>query len=188
MHALLIYLRSQSCAAGVPLLLCIFTPAFSAFADESKGAERQDEPEKKQAPSFTLPNAQDGLTRVKWPRDKIMYLSIGDQGGSDQVQAWTKAVKERFGDRLEYQSIAWLEAIPNNLRSTVETIIKTTYDWVLMDWAGTVADRYDAKAGTANVYIIDTDGTLLAHFTGAVTEACLDEVEAFVAEASDAAA
>lgn len=170
---------------AVALLLCMGL-SVTAVADSSTDGSDKTEPNTKQAPSFTLPNTDDGLTRVKWPREKIVYLSIGDQGGSDQVQAWTNAVKERMGDRLEYLSIAWLEAIPSNLKGAVETIIKSTYPWVLLDWAGTAAKRYEAKAGTANVFIIDTDGTILKHYTGAVSDARLDEVEDVVAEAGDA--
>lgn len=135
------------------------------------------------APSFTLPDAQEGMTRIKWPRDKVVYLSIGDQGGSSEVQAWAAAVKKRFGDHLEYVSVAWLEAIPDALKGTVKAIIKRQYEWVLMDWAGTVADRYDAAAGKANVYLIDTDGTILVHFAGKVTDERLDEVNALVTNA-----
>jgi len=129
------------------------------------------------APNLTLPNTQDGLTRVKWPREKFTLVTFGDQGGSNEVQAWAKAVRTRFGDALDYVAIAWLEAIPGNMKSTVETIIKTQHPKTLMDWSGSAADRFECKPGRANVFLVAPDGRILVAQTGPMPDDMLDRLE-----------
>src|SRR5690349_19984169 len=44
-------------------------------------------PAAEKAPNFTLPNAQDGMTRVKWPREKATFVTFGEQASQASTQA-----------------------------------------------------------------------------------------------------
>jgi hypothetical protein len=113
------------------------------------------------APNFTLPNAQDGLTRVKWPRDKAVFLTFGEQASQTAIQAWSKRMRKTYGDRMEYYGVAWLDEIPANLLPTAKTVIKTTHPDVLMDTSGSCADRYKCRRGKVNAFVIAPSGEIL---------------------------
>lgn len=135
------------------------------------------------APSLTLSNTQGGLTRVKWPRKKVVFLTMGDRAAQKMTQAWAQPIHEKYGDHLEYVPIAMLKAVPSAMKLAAETMIKTQYKEVLMDWSGVAAERYMARPGLANVYLIGKDGTMLAEYHTEVSDAKLAEVDALIAAA-----
>ncbi len=132
------------------------------------------------APNFTLPNAQAGLTRVKWPREKVVFLTFGEQASQTAIQAWSKRLKDTYNDRMEFVGVAWLARVPKEMHGAAETIIKATYPEVLMDKTGSCADRYKCKPGEVNAFVIAPDGSILKRIHEPITEERFAEVERIV--------
>lgn len=129
------------------------------------------------AANFTLANAQDGLTRVKWPREKAVFLTFGEQASQVPIQAWSKRVRDTFGDRIDYVGVAWLESVPPSLLQTAKTVIKTSHPEVLMDTSGSAAKRYNCRAGEVNAFLIAPDGEILLRIHEAMTDEQFAELE-----------
>lgn len=132
------------------------------------------------APNFTLPNAQAGLTRVKWPREKVVFLTFGEQASQTAIQAWSKRMKDTYGDRMEFVGVAWLARVPKEMHGAAETIIKATYPEVLMDKTGSCADRYKCKPGEVNAFVIAPDGSILKRIHEPMTDESFAEVKKLV--------
>lgn len=132
------------------------------------------------APNFTLPNAQAGLTRMKWPREKPVFLTFGEQASQTAIQAWSKRMKDTYGDRMEFVGVAWLARVPKEMHGAAETLIKATYPEVLMDKSGSCADRYKCKPGEVNAFVIAPDGTILKRIHEPMTDERFAEVQKLV--------
>jgi len=152
-------------------MLTVFVAAAST-ADEPAATT-----EKEIAPNFTLQNAQDGLTRIKWPREKALFLTFGEQASQEPTQAWSKRMRETYGDRMEFVGIAWLDQIPANMLSTAQTIIKTTHPEVLMDTSGSCAQRYQCQRGKVNAFVIAPSGEILKRIHEPMNDDLVAEVD-----------
>jgi len=128
------------------------------------------------APNFTLPNPQSGMTRVKWPREKAVFLTFGEQASQVPIQAWSKRIKETYTDRMEYVGIAWLEFVPAELHPAAEAVIKASHPDVLMDKSGSCAQRFQCRKGLVNAFVIAPDGTILKRIHEPMTEESFAEV------------
>ena len=150
--------------AGV-IALCALASAFAAFADDAEKPLK-----KEKAPRFTLRDSHDEPFGFIFPVKKPVLLTFADQGGHEQMDAWTEPLLKRYGDRIEHRAVAWLEEIPSLMHGAVEKIIQQTYSWVLLDWTGAVAKRYRCKASAANVFLISRDGFILFEHHGKMTK------------------
>lgn len=169
--------------AIVPLLLL----GIHALADDSENTSAQPTVEQaapppspvaaEKAPNFTLPNAQAGMTRVKWPREKAVFLTFGEQASQTAIQAWSGKMKEHYGERMEFVGVAWLERVPQELHVAAEAFIKANNPDVLMDKSGTCAQRYQCKPGIVNAFVIAPDGTILKRIHEPMTDEGFAAVE-----------
>ena len=147
------------------IALCALTSAFAGFADDTEKPLK-----KEKAQRFTLMDSHDEPFAFMFPVEKPVLLTFADQGGHEQMDAWTEPLLERYGDRIQHRAVAWLEAIPSLMHGAVEKIIQQSYDWVLLDWNGAVAKRYRCKANAANVFLISRDGFILFEHHGKMTK------------------
>ena len=152
------------------LALSVWIVAFAGFADEGGQA-----PKKEKAPRFTLMDSDDEPFGFTFPYERPVLLTFADQGGHEEMDAWTEPLLERYGERIEHKAVAWLEEIPSLMRTAVLKIIQQSYDWVLLDWNGAVAKRYRCKANGANVFLISKDGYILFEHHGKATKKRLNE-------------
>jgi len=143
--------------------------AFSGFANDVEKPLK-----KEKTPRFTLMDSHDEPFVFTFPVEKPVLLTFADQGGHEQMDAWTQPLLERYGDRIDHRAVAWLEAIPSLMRGAVEKIIQQSYNWVLLDWDGAVAKRYRCKANGANVFLVSTDGFILFEHHGKMTKERLE--------------
>jgi hypothetical protein len=129
------------------------------------------------APNFTLQNTQDGLTRIRWPREKAVFLTFGEQASQSQIQAWSKRMRETYTGRIDFVAVAWLDQIPANLLPAAQTVIKTSHPEVLMDTSGSCAERYQCKRGQVNAFVIAPGGEILKRIHEPITEERFAEVQ-----------
>lgn len=170
------------------LALAAMSPA---FADETsqkdsppspkpQAPSSAEKPTVEKAPNFTLPNAQDGMTRVKWPREKAAFVTFGEQASQAATQAWTGKMRATYGDKVDFVPVAWLARLPQELHTAAATVIKASYPDVLMDKSGSCAQRYDCKPGQVNAYVIAPDGTILKRIHEPMTDELFGEVAKLV--------
>jgi hypothetical protein len=155
-------------ASILPILFILSIPLSAA-----------DEPaaEKEIAPNFTLPDSNKGLIRVKWPREKPVFLTFGEQASQIPIQAWSERMKKEYPGRIDFIGVAWLEAVPENMHVAAETVIRTTRPDVLLDKSGSCAKRYQCKPGGVNAFLIAPDGTILKRIHEEITEERFQSVQ-----------
>ncbi len=116
------------------------------------------------------------MTRVKWPREKAVFLTFGEQASQAAIQAWSSRMKTHFGERMEFVGIAWLEFVPAELHSAASAVIKASHPDVLMDKSGSCAKRYNCRKGEVNAFVIAPDGAILKRIHEPMTEERFAEV------------
>lgn len=134
-------------------------------------------PATEKASNFTLPNAQDGMTRVKWPREKAVFLTFGEQASQTAIQAWSARMLERYGARIDFVGVAWLQSLPEAMLPAAAAVIKVSHPDVLMDKTGSCAQRFGCKAGQVNAFVVAPDGTVLARIHEPMTEENFARIE-----------
>jgi len=138
--------------------------------------------EQKKAPRFALSDSYDKEFMLSFPRETPVFLSFADREAGDGVNVWRDSLKERYGDKLEFQAVAWLEGLPSLMHGPVKKIIRDSYDWVLLDFSGTASNSYGAKPSVPNVFIISADGFVLWEHRGAATPEGLQALYDFLDE------
>jgi hypothetical protein len=177
----------QGARAIALLVLATLSPAFADDTSKKEPpppakSETPAAPAKPadKAPNFTLPNAQDGMTRVKWPREKAAFVTFGEQASQAATQAWTGKMRATYGDKLDFVPVAWLARLPEELHTAAAAVIKASYPDVLMDKSGSCAQRYECKPGQVNAYVIAPDGTILKRIHEPMTDELFGEVAKLV--------
>lgn len=148
------------------------------------------------ASAFSLEDQFEKVHSFGFPRNKPLVFSIADPGGAKDAPVWTDAVKEKYGDRIAFWSMANLSFIPALARSSARLGIRaTSKDPVLCDWDGAVSEGLKSKKGHANIIVISKSGTILHRTSGEATaeklkkayeaiDSALEESENATADAS----
>jgi peroxiredoxin len=127
------------------------------------------------APEFTLQDQQKKTVSLKHYEDRVVVLIASDKEGSSQNAAWTKAIKEKYADRVAVQGIADVSSVPFFLKGKIRHDFKKDADSILLDWKGEVFKAYGLTKGVSNVILIDKDGTIRHLSSGSASpEAVLD--------------
>ena len=92
------------------------------------------------------------------------------------MENWIKPLYDRYTDRVDIQGVAELAAVPKFARGIARGIIDGMVEQpILLDWTGNVSQQFGAQKQTANVYVISTEGYILAQASGT---AQLDKLKA----------
>lgn len=86
-------------------------------------------------------------------------------------------MKERYGERIEFVGVAWLQTLPEAMHAAAAAVIKATHPDVLMDMTGSCAARFGCEAGAVNAYVVAPDGTILLKIHEALTDERFAKVE-----------
>ncbi len=124
--------------------------------------------------SFELRDQYDIAHKISFPATTVTVMTVADRKGSEQVDGWIAPLKKRYGGRIAIEGVADMSKVPGLLRSMVRERFKKrrTYP-VMLDWDGPVARGFHYHKDEANVFVIDRDGRITGHFTGATNEAAL---------------
>jgi hypothetical protein len=124
--------------------------------------------------SFELRDQYDIARKISFPATNVTVVTVADRKGSEQIDGWIAPLKERYGGRIDIQGVADMSKVPGLLRSMVREQFKKrrTYP-VMLDWDGRVARGFNYHKDEANVFVIDRDGRITGHFTGAANEIVL---------------
>lgn len=128
-------------------------------------------------PAFTLVDQHGVTNHFTLPRTNLSFIVWADQKGSDQLEKWIQPVHDRHGGAVAILGVADLGAVPGLLRPMVRrAFVKNVTHPVLLDWTGGVTKLFRPVPKVANIYLVRTNGAVLAHWSGAATKAQLEEV------------
>lgn len=142
-------------------------------------AEKTEAPDT--VPSFTLEDQFQKSHTFEFPRAKPLVFSIADPGGAKDAPQWTKAVKEKYGKRIDFWSMANLTFIPSAAHGVARAGIRaTSKDPVLCDWDGEVSAHLKSQKGKANIIVVSVTGEIQHRVSGKVEDEKLDKLYAII--------
>ncbi len=128
-------------------------------------------------PEFSLEDQHQRLHQYRLPRPRLSVLTVADRKGSDQVEAWVRALKARYAARLDVDGIADVSVIPKPFHALVRRGFKSRLTYpVMLDFDGQVVKALAIEKGKANVYVVQPDGQVLLRVTGVADAAALRRV------------
>ena len=165
------------------LLVALIPVSWGALADDAAVEDT--------ASAFSLEDQFEKLHSFAFPQDKPLVFSIADPGGAKDAPVWTDAIKEKYGERIAFWSMANLSFMPAVARATARLGIRaTSKDPVLCDWDGAVSAGLKSKKGHANIIVISKSGTILHRTFGKPTDEKLakayEAIDSALAESEDA--
>lgn len=140
------------------------------------------------AKPFTLQDQYEKDHTLKFPRRKPLVISVADPGGAKDAPIWTDNIKSKYGNRIDFWSMANLSFIPEVGHGAARIGIKaTSKESVLCDWDGAVSLALKAKKGQANIIVITRSGVILHRVSGTATEGKLQQTHEAISNALEAA-
>lgn len=131
-------------------------------AKPDTSAKADDDSALQQAPEFTLEDQFRKSHTIEYPTDKASIFVLADKQGSKQVEAWIRAVYDKFQDRVNIRGIALLKGVPSALQPTIRYLFKKQVDYpVMLDWEGKVTESFAFKPGIACVFVVNADGSIV---------------------------
>jgi len=128
-----------------------------------------------QAPDFTLKDADENSYSLSEMRGKTIVLLIGTREAQKEGDKWILAIDK---DYKQYQNLTYY--LIADLRGLPFFVTKGMVKWgvrrenlpfkTLLDWDGKTAERYKAKKGLPNLFIIDRNGKLAYSFSGKLSD------------------
>ena len=124
--------------------------------------------------AFALPDQYDDLHRISFPATQVTVLTVADRKGSEQIDGWMAPLRERYAGTIAITGIADMSRAPRLLRSMLREKFRQHFKYpVMLDWDGAVSRDFHYQKDKANLFVIDREGRVTGHFTGATNEAVL---------------
>jgi predicted transcriptional regulator len=122
-----------------------------------------------QAVPIVLSDQYDHPFQLADLRGSIVVLIVGDRSGSNFMDAWGHALRERYKPQdypqLKRVFVANLSSVPGFLHGFVKRKFLAKdpshpASPVLLDWQGAIARNYGFRDNVTNVYVVDRDGII----------------------------
>ena len=121
--------------------------------------------------SFELPDQFGQRHAVTFPRERPVLLLVGDRKGSEEVDGWIEPLKSRWGQVADIVGVADVDGVPRLFRGRLaDSIRKSRPKPVMLDFDGTITKALACRGKTANVFVLDRTGRVLASVTGVAGE------------------
>ncbi len=125
---------------------------------------------------------------LAFPRTNVVVLTIADQDGSVQIDAWIAVIKSRYAGRVELRGLAHGGGAPSFLQGRIRRKFQQARPHpVMLDWSGEVCRAFGYEPRVANVLVLDRSGRIRARAAGVATESrqqnIFAAVDAVLAEA-----
>jgi hypothetical protein len=128
-------------------------------------------------PDFELRDQFGNLRAYRFPKSRVTVMTLADQRGSEQLEAWISQIFQRFGRKIDIDGIADLSSVPSPLRGAVRALFRSQLNYlVLMDWDGRVVKRFAPQKGIANIYVINRDGRIVCRAAGPIDSVAFADV------------
>ncbi len=128
------------------------------------------------ATDFTLQDQYEKTVSLKQYEGSIVVMIASDKEGSAQNAAWTKAIKDKYADRLAIQGIADVSSVPFFLKGKIRNDFKKDGESILLDWKGEVFKAYGLTKGVSNVILVDKDGMVRHRTSGGISPGAVQEL------------
>lgn len=129
------------------------------------------------ADGFVLKDQYNKTHSYGFPKEKVSVLLFADYKGHSQLEPWLRPLYNRYRDNINIHGVADLSAVPGILQDMVRNAFRKQLDYpVMLDWRGTVSDRYAYQKGLANLLVINCAGKINLRLNGAATDAKLQSV------------
>jgi hypothetical protein len=113
------------------------------------------------AAGFVLKDQYNNTHAYGFPKEKVSVLLFADYKGHSQLEPWIRPLYDRYRDGIHIHGVADLSAVPGILRGMVRNAFRKQLDYpVMLDWRGTVSDRYAYQKGLANLLVINCAGEI----------------------------
>ncbi len=127
--------------------------------------------------------------RLSFPATNVTILTIADRKGAEEVDGWIAALKPLYAGRADFRGLADVAAVPKWLHARVRARFQQTRRYpVMLDWSGDVCTLFGYQPGTANLVIIDRDGSIRARICGSASPATVASARAALEAALSPAA
>jgi hypothetical protein len=118
-------------------------------------------------PEFSLEDQHQNLHHYRFPRARHSVLTLADRKGSAQIEGWVRALKARYGKKLDVDGVADVSIIPKPFHGLVRSGFKSRLSYpVMLDFGGQVVKALDHEQDKANIYIVQPDGQIVLHVAG----------------------
>jgi len=128
------------------------------------------------APEFTLRDQYEKTVSLKQYEGRIVVLIASDKEGKAQNSAWTKAIRDKYADRVAVQGVADVSSVPFFLKGKIRSDFKKDPESILLDWKGEVFKAYDVTKGVSNVILIDRQGMVRHQTSGSASPEAVQEL------------
>lgn len=145
------------------------------FALQDAGASAENAIGEK-AMVFTLQDQYEKTVSLRQFAGRIVVLIASDKEGSAQNASWTRAIRDRYVDRVAVQGIADVSSVPFFLKGKIRHDFKKDADSILLDWKGEVFKAYGLTKGVSNVILIDKDGMIRHRASGSASSEAVKEL------------
>ncbi len=126
----------------------------------------------------------DASQTLSFPTTNIVFLTIADKAGSEQLAAWITPVKHRFGERIDIRGIADVSPVPRLLRNLVRKKFRELQAYpVMMDWTGDAVKAFTSVPEKANVLVLNGRGEILLRTSGPASERAVQDLCAVIERA-----
>jgi hypothetical protein len=112
-----------------------------------------------------------------FPQPGVSILTVADRKGSEQIEAWVRAITTRYPTHLPVEGVADVSSAPAPLRPFIRKRFRDAFAHpVMLDWKGSVVKQLRAAPDVASVYAVNTNGVVLRQFFGAANVTNLAEL------------
>ena len=125
---------------------------------------------------FTLQDQYEKTVSLKHFEGRIVVLIASDNEGKAQNAGWTKAIRDKYADRVAIQGVADVSSVPFFLKGKIRSDFKKDGDSILLDWKGEVFRSYGLTKGAANVILIDKDAMIRHRTSGPASSEAAQEL------------
>jgi len=150
------------------LIVTMFIVPLTAASAENAIGEK--------ATAFTLQDQDDKTVSLKQYEGIAVILIASDKEGKVQNAAWTKAIRDKYADRVAIQGIADVSSVPFFLKGKIRSDFKKDAESILLDWNGEVFKTYGLTKGVSNVILIDKAGMIRHRASGNATPEAVQEL------------
>lgn len=114
-----------------------------------------------------LRDQYDAAHRLSFPNTNFVVLTIADRKGSEEIDGWITALKQRYEGRIELRGIADVGGVPGFLQGRIRKKFREARPHpVMMDWSGKVCTQLGYAPDVANILVLGHDGLIHGRFTG----------------------
>ena len=128
------------------------------------------------AMDFTLQDQYEKMISLRQYEGRIVVLIASDKEGSPQNAGWTKAIKDKYADRIMVQGIADVSSVPFFLKGKIRNDFKKDGDSILLDWKGDVFRAFGFAKEASNIVLIDGLGVIRHRSTGSASPEAVQEL------------